>query len=255
MGNANEVEREEVRGMVAVVEWDPEPCGVESPRDCDGNLGTFYFAHGRYTYGDPGVTVPDTYESEPEADGCTEDIPCESWADVLRAIVQRDAGGADVVAVAVGMIDHSGISFYAGGGPAIGDASGWDSGTVGWMVALPATLEECGMDATRDRDGIVRCLRGEVEALDAWARGEVYGWRVETATGETVAGCGGYIGGPVADILAEAVDDAGWWADAVDYHAATLAAVVVGPDLAAAMRALDALDALDAARGLVEVGS
>lgn len=75
----------------------------------------------------------------------------------------------------VGLIDHSGLSVYCGGGAHEIDPGGWDSGTVGLIFDTPHSREECG---TPD-DRIEEVLKAEIVEYDLYITGDVWGAKVE----------------------------------------------------------------------------
>lgn len=151
-----------------------------SPRDADCLLGLWLGrSHRHYKIGDE--TLPDEVEKRgPKF--------IERWIKIhykARVIVR------------VGMLDHSGVHFYAGGGAHWSDSQGWDSATCGWIFDTPATLKETGCDVFTDeqiRDGLV----AEIEEYDKFSRGEVFGYVIQK-DGEEVDSCWGYIGQEYAE--------------------------------------------------------
>jgi hypothetical protein len=160
------------------------------PRD-NCNLGTMVCAHGRYTLGDEQV---ESYRSD-----------FRSWRQIARwfSLTQGAIGLTQL-----GLIDHSGISMYVGGGAHWSDSAGWDSGTVGIIFTTKERIAElCGEPVRngdpyycpRDWEGtaeewICKQLAGEVEEYDSWLRGEVYYYVVEDENGNALDQCGGYVG-------------------------------------------------------------
>lgn len=171
-----------------------------NPREDDGNTGVMALFHRRYTLGDQGDHERTIVQDAMDRYG--------SWA--LTARYLRAFHGATVV-LPVGLIDHSGISVYAGTPLDVVrdlrhpfDSQGWDSGTVGIIFDTPATREGWGERATPER--VEAALREEVEIYGAYLRGEVYGYIVERhvdesasdydemLTWEEVESCYGYVG-------------------------------------------------------------
>lgn len=94
-----------------------------------------------------------------------------------------------VCIVPVGMIDHSGITVYAGGGSHASDAAGWDSGTVGLYWCTRAEAEHEGFSG----EDAQRCILGEIKTWAAYLEGAVHGYVVtDNETGEEVDACWGY---------------------------------------------------------------
>lgn len=93
---------------------------------------------------------------------------------------------------AVGMIDHSGVSYYLGGGASIFDPGGWDSGTCGFILYLQEHKDAWG---TPDDADIDAQMAAEIQEYSDWANGEVYGVRIFDPNGdETDAECWGLVG-------------------------------------------------------------
>lgn len=145
-----------------------------NPREDDGNLGVIYAPHRRYNLGDHGS---DEYDV---ADRAREHFTEYANRGGLAAFERwlRIFAGATVV-LRVGLIDHSGLSMYVGGGPHYSDAAGWDSGTVGVIFDLPSTREERGLADDVTTEDVEGWLAEEVKAYDAYLRGNVVGYVVE----------------------------------------------------------------------------
>jgi hypothetical protein len=163
------------------IAYDDQP---ESPRDWS-NVGTFVgFEHRSYSIGD---RRPTEIEMRLLYRGGTR---------MLLRWLKRTEGATKVMLV--GMIDHSGVSYYIGGGTAPGDAQGWDSGTCGFIYDTAAGRAETGVEpGTHEGDIQVGYMRGkvrgtidnieaaltqEIESYDQWASGQVYAYCVEERT-------------------------------------------------------------------------
>lgn len=93
---------------------------------------------------------------------------------------------------AVGMIDHSGVSYYLGGGASIFDPGGWDSGTCGFILYLQEHKDAWGCPDDADIDAQ---MAAEIQEYSDRANGEVYGVRIFDPNGdETDAECWGLVG-------------------------------------------------------------
>ena len=177
----NFVEREALPGgLVVFVEYDPDP---ESPRAWD-NLGRVTLLdRARYTFGDD-----------------------QASADTLRAIL-RDP---DLVALPIYIYDHSGITINT-----TGFSCPWDSGMIGVIsvdkVRARAELGRKRLDLVRLR----AILRAEVETLDQYLTGSVYGYRIENSEGEELASCWGFYG-ESSECLAEGLAEARAIAETLD---------------------------------------
>jgi hypothetical protein len=148
-GYIMDIAKQETHGdYIVTVYYDPEPT---SPRDWD-NLGTMVCGHPRYNLGDVQLTSGETWTAPDDV----------------------------AVILPLGLIDHSGISMYVGGGAHACDPGGWDSGTVGVIYATSADVAEChGADTPENRAKVEDTLRREVETYDKYLTGEVYGFVVE----------------------------------------------------------------------------
>lgn len=144
------------------------------PRQEDGNVGVIYAPHRRYSLGDHGTAEYDC------ADRAREHFTEYGNRGGLAAFERwlRVFAGARVV-LRVGLLDHSGLHMYVGGGPHWTDGAGWDSGTVGVIFDLPSTREAAGVAADATDEQIETWLRGEVTYYDAYLRGDVIGYVVE----------------------------------------------------------------------------
>ncbi|MEO6159046.1 MAG: hypothetical protein ABIQ39_15625 [Ilumatobacteraceae bacterium] len=182
--------------------------GSESPRSNESNLGLFLgFPHRSYSIGDEQVD-PRTIEIPcVDCDGTgTGAVPnehadcgtCEgrgsrepvSEAEVMEHL--RVEHGARVIQK-VGMIDHSGVSYYMGGGASAFDPGGWDSGTCGYILDRPDRLKDLGCEDFSD-EKIIENLALEIKEYGAWCNGEVYTISVSDQNGDVVESCGGFIG-------------------------------------------------------------
>jgi hypothetical protein len=106
----------------------------------------------------------------------------------------RIAFGSTVV-LPLGLIDHSGISMYVGGGAHPHDPGGWDSGTVGFLFDTERTRTEAGLtpEWLVDRD-MREILTSEVTEYDKYLTGDVWGVIIKDAGGNVVDSCYGLLG-------------------------------------------------------------
>jgi len=135
----------------------------ESPREWD-NLGTFAMAHGRYNIGDTNF---------------------HSTSD-LEDHIPKNAIRLDVF-----MYDHSGISLST-----TPFACRWDSGQVGviFVDRDKVRKEYNWTKITKARkEKIEQYLKNEIETLNQFVSGEVYGFDVEV-DGVSEDSCGGFYG-------------------------------------------------------------
>jgi hypothetical protein len=156
------------------------------------NVGTFVHWHRRYNLGDEQIS------------GQLDEAMARGGLRTLTRYLTLFEGAT--VVIPVGLIDHSGLSVYAGGGAHWSDSAGWDSGTVGVIFDTPESREDTGVPL----DKVEEALRSEITEYDKWLRGEVYWYEVgdDSLVSDS---CGGYIGleyakeaaNEAADYLAE----------------------------------------------------
>jgi hypothetical protein len=169
-----EVDRIEGDKCVAIVYADE--CAEDAdPRQWD-NLSIMRCSHRNYRLGD----------GEPEGRHVE---ALERGGLRLLERYLRIVEGA-VAFVPLGLIDHSGLSLYAGGGSHWSDSAGWDSGTVGYAYVTRERCDELGAPI----DSAERQMLGEIETYDQYLRGDVFYVVVEDDRGETLDSCGGFIG-------------------------------------------------------------
>lgn len=124
------------------------------------------------------------------------------WGELFESLTVED------IVIRLGLIDHSGISMYIGGGPHWTDSAGWDSGDCGIIYCTKADIiREYGEYNEKNVKTARRVLEGEVETYDQYLTGEVYGWRVEE-TDESVWGYYGQEG--IKDAMQEARSSIDW---------------------------------------------
>lgn len=205
--------RAELANLAGEIVQETDRSDIGDPRDAD-NLGSIVHWHRRYDIASDAERVTGNFQS------------IRHIARYL-GIVRRA-----VAIIPLGMIDHSGISFYAGSGAHMCDPGGWDSGHVGFVyVTAERAAELCGTGpdgalykpagyAGTAREWLESQLREEVRALDAYARGEVYHWRVTDSAGEVLDACGGYLAIP-GDAGSDGLEDVrGEVRDSLRWHAA-----------------------------------
>lgn len=189
----SEVERYVRAGVPVKIMWDEDGGDYADPRQ-HTNVGTFVHWHRRYELGDRQI------------EGREVDAMERGGLRLLTRYLTLCCGATQVIPV--GMIDHSGISVYAGGGTHWSDSAGWDSGTVGVIFDTPESREETGVSD----EEIEKILRTEIEEYDKYVRGEIYGY--EVGDDRISESCWGYLG---LDCVRE---EANMAADAIaeDYH-------------------------------------
>ena len=229
-----EVLKDDATGVRVEIVQDEDPSYAD-PRDND-NLGVMLVNHGSYELGDKDVSpqLPkdgDLSVSCPDCEGdgeietnskAPEDrwVECDSCAGHgMRTVGSTLAEAFDSWAranyevvgpvILLGLIDHSGISMYVGGGANRFDPGGWDSGTVGIIFATRETIELTGV-GTKD---IEEALGNEVDEYDKYIQGDVYYLVSKDADDDVIESVGGYIGSDVAEqeakeMLSGAIDAA-----------------------------------------------
>lgn len=169
----------------------PDQGEDSSPREAT-NMGTMVVPHRSYVLGDEnGRGRPSTAPlHDMVRDRITDDSHAPLRADVVARWL-RAFHGATVV-LPLGMLDHSGLHMWVGGGSHWSDPQGWDSGTVGFIFDTPEGRREwVGEDTVPDAEEVEAALRSEVEEYDRYLRGEVYGvyvQRLDTWTNKTTGG-------------------------------------------------------------------
>jgi hypothetical protein len=153
--------------------------GAESPREWD-NLGTMAIFHKRYTFGDDAKKV--SFSSE----------DFEGWKEMEEYITSTLKA---VVCLPIYMYDHSGITINT-----IGFSCPWDSGQVGFIYVTEKQMQDNYGEhySSEDIERARKVLIGEVEIMDQYIKGEVYGFQIikkkddeEIPVGIT---CGGFYG-------------------------------------------------------------
>ncbi len=211
MDHTVETLEDEETGVTTTVYMEEDAEFADPRQDC--NIGVMLCAHGRYGLGDTNSEPqlpedPDdlvvtcetcqgtgdlTTEFPPTPPVSDMDCPkCEGEGRRRASVVEWVKAKYEVVGpvLMLGLIDHSGISMYVGGGSHWSDNAGWDSGTVGIIFATRETIAETGCP----EDQIEIALDSEVQEYDRWLRGEVFYIVCEDADGDHLDSCGGYLG-------------------------------------------------------------
>lgn len=150
----------------------------DSPRDWD-NIGTMIAFHGRYNLGDDHDFNHRDYSG---------------WDEMEDAILKRY--GKDAVILPLYLYDHGGITMNT-----TGFHCPWDSGQVGFIVApVPIIRAAFGVKrvTAKVRKQAIDSLKAEVEVYDYYLRGEVYGYTLSDADGNTVESVSGFYGSDVS---------------------------------------------------------
>lgn len=144
---------------------------AENPRQAFDHLGTVVLTtRSRYTFGDEELT--------PES-------------------LQTIASDKRLISLPIYMYEHSGVTINT-----TGFSCPWDSGQVGVIyVDKSDAITEFGNPSAKARrctpkvrDAALRCLRAEIDELDAYITGSVYGYAVFDPRGVEVESCWGYYG-------------------------------------------------------------
>lgn len=175
--NDNIIEKENYRGYEIEIYQDITP---ENPREWD-NLGILLTAHGRYAIGEI-----DLNKEYPEA---------ENWSDIEKSIIKEYD---PVIMFPVYMYDHSVLRFKIGsfnGYLSQGHAE-FDSGKVGYIIATKEKIcEEYGVKriTKKLKDRVIEVLESEINLIDNYGSGAVYGYAIEKDS-ELIDSCSGFYG-------------------------------------------------------------
>ena len=166
--------KEEYRGYSIGIYYDYDP---ESPRSWD-NLGTIYSNSRRYN--------PDGHKIEEilndEETGMSEDFK------------------KNYIWLKIRGYEHIGLTISVSGGYPYNDP--WDSGLFGIIaVSKERAVKEFGKKicTKKVRERAIACLTGEVETLDDYYTGNVYGFVIENEDGDEIDSCWGYFGNDYID--------------------------------------------------------
>jgi hypothetical protein len=150
-------------GHRVAVEHDPDPY---NPRKKFDRLGTVLLVDSwRYNFGDDTASVEE-----------------------LREIYNDP----DNIALPIYAYEHGGITINT-----TGFSCGWDSGQVGIVYMTKAqAVENWGKKivTAKVREAAIKCLEAEIEELDNYLTGQVYGYCVYNPEGEEVESCWGFFG-------------------------------------------------------------
>lgn len=208
------VEQYEHAGVQVSIVYDED--GLD-PRDAD-NLGEMYVSYRGYTLGDhqlPSDGLPDipcpacSSETESSSEVCRR---CEGWGEISPTLVEWLASVKAVAAMPLFVYEHGMITIRGGRlvmldadevapedtisvNRFVGDAQGWDTSFVGFMIVTDEQIEKlCGEgEKYRRQDWLESALKGELEEYDRYLRGEVYFYLVAEGT-PFEDSCSGFIG-------------------------------------------------------------
>lgn len=164
------IETFKVDDLTVSIHYDEDP---RDPREWD-NVGTMIHWHSRYDLGDRKI------------DRTEQDALERGGVPLLFRYLRRFEGATHMIKL--GLYDHSGLTMYAGGGTAVGDAAGWDSGTVGVIFDTSEGRKITGCPP----EHIDQALRGEIEEYDQFLRGAVYAYQIVNDEGDTLDSCGSF---------------------------------------------------------------
>jgi len=84
----------------------------------------------------------------------------------------------DVILLELGLLDHSSLHIYVGGGAHWSDSAGWDSGTCGFIyLTKKEVIHEYGDFSGESQAKAIKHLEGEVETYDRYLTGDIHGYR------------------------------------------------------------------------------
>lgn len=152
------IKTEKFGNITLELHYDTSP---DSPRDWD-TVGTIVYTSTRYFLGD-------------------ECISHEEMQDISDKIDSGELLGLPVYAHI-----HGGVTLSTGS-----FSDPWDSGQCGYIYT---TKEKARKEFGEDLDKLFKCLEGEIESYSQFLSGEVYGYVVKDAEGDTVDSCWGFYG-------------------------------------------------------------
>ena len=162
------VETVKVGKVTVKIVPDEEP---ESPRDWD-NLGTMVCWHRRYRLGDKhSFATPQDFEESEERKNAAVVLP-------------------------LFLYDHSGLRIKVGSFHGLlpqGHAE-FDSGQVGYIYISKKKVQSEYGDGPEALKSAEECLDAEVAVYDQYLRGDIYGFVVESESGEHLDSCWGFYG-------------------------------------------------------------
>lgn len=139
---------------------------VESPRDCDDNLGKMICFNRKYSLGDKHEFTFDMFDS---------------WDELKYNLIRNKKA---VVILPLYLYDHSGLTIAT-----TPFNCPWDSGRVGFIYADRETiLNEYKVKriTKKIRETVTEVLQTEVKTYDQYLRGDVYSYIITAENGEVV---------------------------------------------------------------------
>lgn len=162
-----------------------DDCPVNPYEDWD-MLGTFYHWHKRGFIG--------------------EDISRWDSEDIQQHF--KDIKSQGGIVLPIYLYEHSGQTIRT---TPFGCA--WDSGQVGFYAVEGHTIRKEYSKkriSKQLREKVTQCLTCEIETIDQWLRGDVYGFSILDKDGETTDSCGGFYGDYEGYLMAEAKSQIDW---------------------------------------------
>jgi len=164
--------------MAQIIEFEIEQDEYpESPREW-GNLGTFIMQHGNYEFGDRifeingnGISFEDDFKYH------------------LHTVY--DCSLDDVIYLPVYMYNHSGITIST-----TPFSCKWDSGQIGYIYAVKDDIRKeynVKRISPKLREQTLSILRAEIQTLDQYLIGDIYGFNIEYDDGSNNS-CWGFYG-------------------------------------------------------------
>lgn len=151
----------------------------ESPREWD-NLGTMYSNSRRYDFDGHSI----------------EELIDEVGGDRYDSVIPWDLIGKKYYYRKVWMYDHSGVTVCTG------ESNPWGSGYMSWDSGLAAVIVCDKKRACKEygykkpckslQEKVEKVLDGEIEDLDTYCRGEIYGFRTFDADDNEIDSCWGF---------------------------------------------------------------
>lgn len=164
------------KGHTIELHYDDTP---ESPRTWD-NLGTIYSNHRDYDFDKHSI----------------EELIREVGGDEYDNVIPWDLIGKKYYYQKVWIYDHSGVCLKCGENNPWGSGwTAWDSGLGGIIVcSKEKAKKEYGYKkgSPKLRERVEKYLRGEIEDLDKWVSGEIYGFRTFDKDGNEIDSCWGF---------------------------------------------------------------
>jgi hypothetical protein len=164
------------KGYTIKIDYDPSP---ESPREWD-NLGILYSNSRRYNFDGHDI----------------EELIQDVGGDLYDSVIPWDKIAKKYYFLKVWMYDHGGVAVRTG------DSNPWGIGWMAWDSGLLGVIAVKKTDACKEygykracksvQERAEKCLEHEIEALNTFVSGEIYGYTVEDESGEEVDSCWGF---------------------------------------------------------------